>query len=256
MGFVKQFMERHPDWRSAADYRFCERLNAGQWAWEFLRRNSDYRAEWRWFHATWEKLEVRYGKPPDRDFQAWKRDPDAYKKVDDAAGDCSVDEDNVLIECWMGARWGFYKFPLDPAVDQPLIGEQLSWRPVDEVAGFIDATDADYLGTQTSKVAMGFDLDLPLRPQLEMARSKLQRRQARLRKTGQLQMRTVAGLRERWMLMLRLLDALAAGETAGAPLADTLQLRQESLEELLYQAGQLRDGGYRYLAKLPEGRVD
>ena len=51
--------------------------------------------------------------------------------VDDSAGDCRVDEDKVLIECWMGSKWGFYKFPLSPDTDMPLIGEQLLWREIE-----------------------------------------------------------------------------------------------------------------------------
>ena len=120
-------MNRHI-WRNAGDYAFTDILNAGQWAWEFLRRNVEYQRDWQWFIATWRSLEARYGKAPSRDFQRWKKDPDAYKIVDDASGECRVDQDKVLIECWMGAKWGFYKFPLDPDTDQPVIGEQLSWR--------------------------------------------------------------------------------------------------------------------------------
>lgn len=245
------------DWRNAHDYHYCSGLNAGQWAWEFLRRNPAYLADWGWFQATWKTLEARYGQPPARDFQAWQRDPDAYKKVDDAAGECSVNEDSVLIECWMGAKWGFYKFPLDPVVEQPVIGEQLSWRPVEAVHGFVEVADTDYLGAQPARVAMGFDLDLPLRPQLEAARAQLQRRQAHLRKRGGLQMRTVAELRERWTLMLRLLDAC----TAGTPPAQSASLilpadAQDDPAELLRQAEQLRDGGYRQVAFLPQGRAD
>ena len=33
------------DWRSAADYADTVRLSASGWAWEFLRRNPEYRGE-------------------------------------------------------------------------------------------------------------------------------------------------------------------------------------------------------------------
>jgi hypothetical protein len=35
-----------PDWRNPDDYRFPRNFPADRWAWEFLRRNPDYRKEW------------------------------------------------------------------------------------------------------------------------------------------------------------------------------------------------------------------
>ena len=41
---------------------------------------------------------------------------------------CPGENDQVLIECWMGAKWGFHKFPLDPERIAPA-SDELSWRP-------------------------------------------------------------------------------------------------------------------------------
>jgi hypothetical protein len=41
-----------PDWRHAEDYAFTADLTRHQWAWEFLRRNPDYRRQWAAFAAT------------------------------------------------------------------------------------------------------------------------------------------------------------------------------------------------------------
>ncbi|HEV2549416.1 MAG TPA: DUF6499 domain-containing protein [Stellaceae bacterium] len=35
-----------PDWRDASSYAYTQELSPEGWAWEFLRRNSDYRAAW------------------------------------------------------------------------------------------------------------------------------------------------------------------------------------------------------------------
>lgn len=40
-----------PDWRSPEDYAYCENLTLHNWAWEFLRRNSAYRAGWAEIHS-------------------------------------------------------------------------------------------------------------------------------------------------------------------------------------------------------------
>ncbi len=188
----KVILMLHLNWRNSDDYHFATQLNAGQWAWELLRRNHVYQADWRWFYSTWQRLEARYGKPPARDFQAWQQDPDAYRIIDDEIGDCRVDESKVLIECWMGSKWGFYKFPLDPTTDQPRIGDQLSWRALPEQICLIDKTRP--VSADQHSLALSFELDMPLRPQLEAAQQFLQRRQAYLRKRGGMQMRTVATL--------------------------------------------------------------
>lgn len=201
-----------PDWASAAAYRFTETLTRAQWVWEFLRRNPDYRRDWDWFAARWTALEAAYGQPPERDFQAWKQDPRAWVEAGEEDGECRIDQDKVLIECWMGAKWGFYKFPLDPALDNPVDPDRLSWRdPPQRVRR--DAGDTD---ASTDRVSLVFELDLPLREQLERARRYLVGRQHRLLHEGRLHMRTRSALAPRWCLMLRYLDALAAGAAADA----------------------------------------
>ena len=119
----------------------------------------------------------------------------------------------------------------------------------------IDASDPVDSEKDGLRLALAFELDLPLRPQLEIAQRFLQRRQAYLRKQGRMQMRTVAALSSRWVLMLRLLDGKQAGESLvsmqpvlGEYTVDT------TLTDLLGQAAELVDGGYRSLSTLPEGK--
>ncbi len=200
-----------PDWREAGAYAFTQSLNVAQWTWEFLRRNPDYRRDWAWFDRNWKALEADYGRPPERDFQRWKADPRAWVRADDCGGDCRIDQDRVLIECWMGAKWGFYKFPLDPATDNPLGPERLRWRERVQPVVTVTPQDTAWLAADPARVAAGFELDLPLKPQLERVTRWLQARQARLRKSGELQMRTLSSRRETWLQLLRCADALAAG---------------------------------------------
>ena len=42
-----QHMPPAPDWRSAAAYAYLDDLKPAELAWEFLRRNSDYRRDYR-----------------------------------------------------------------------------------------------------------------------------------------------------------------------------------------------------------------
>ena len=243
------------EWMKAEQYAYCEQLSAAQWAWEFLRRNPQYRHDWQVFQQTWQRLEARYGKPPNRDFARWKRDPQAYRVVDDASGECRVDHDKVLIECWMGAKWGFYKFPLDPATRQPEMGIALDWREAEIPVPLVEDTQSVYLGAGTEKLAVGFDLALPLREQLERVKRFLQARQGRLRREAKIQMRTVTNLWPRWLLMLRVLDALESGAQAKdicVHLEESMDACAAEYEQIKQEAEQLRAGGYRDLPSLTE----
>lgn len=235
------------DWHRPADYAFTRGLNGAQWAWEFLRRNPRYRHEWAAFNEVWLLLEAAYGRPPNRDFCAWKADPRAWVLAADCPGsDCRVDQDKVLIECAMGARWGFYKFPPDPADDDPVGAGRLVWREVETDIPLISADDLEWLGHDVARVALGFDLSLPLRDQLERAKRTLQAMQRQRQKSGRIEMASVRGQRESLRLMLQLLDAESGG-------ADNMTL--ESIDAawytLLEQAHGLREGGYRRLTVLP-----
>lgn len=235
------------DWTDPAAYAFTAGLDAAQWAWEFLRRNPDYQREWTDFSTVWQALEAEYGRPPVRDFTAWKRDPRAWVSATDCPeGDCRVDQDKVLIECAVGARWGFYKFPPDPADDDPVGAGRLVWREVDDEVVMVGPADADWLGADPSKVALGFDLALPLRAQVERAKRQLQLLRRQRERGGEVEARSVTTLHRTLTTMLRLLDATAAG-AGGAQLATLDADWQGGLNEAL----ELRDAGYRRLAWLP-----
>ncbi len=234
-----------PDWRNPQDYAFTQRLTAAQWAWEYLRRNPVYQAEWRDFMTTWRALEVEYGKPSQRDIAAWKRDPRAWLPADRCQeSDCRVDGDKVLIECALGARWGFYKFPPDPRDDDPVGGERLVWREVPLEIPLLEAEAA--APGDAHRAALVFDLGLPLAPQMEQAKRRLQIEQRRRVSAGRLAPPRVADHAEDLARGLRLLDAAAQA----VPLqeqARVFRLDTEEAGKVLSRALSLRDGGYRNL---------
>ena len=238
----------HREWKKDEEYRFCESLTAAQWAWEFLRRNPEYQRQWRDFIAVWRELEATYGKPPNRDFCAWKNDPRAWVPVDECEqGDCRVDQDKVLIECAMGARWGFYKFPPDPEDDDPIGEGRLSWRPMEmEPLPQVEEVNQKALN-RPEAVALLFDLSLPLKPQMEQARRQLQMEAAARRRQGLLMPRRISTQKGHLTLLLRLLDAEAVAETEEA--AHVLGGVDGNL--LLRQARQMMEGKYRELLLFP-----
>lgn len=220
-------------------YAYCAMLTRDQWAWEFLRRNPEYRADYRQFIAIWRALEAEYGAPPNRDFQRWKQDPRAYGPLPGASDSelsnatvgelCLADDDRVLLECWMGAKWGFHKFPLDPDRAQPPTPDELSWRALPAQA----ANDIEAL----YRLDIAFDLSLPLPPQLDAARFRSISRVAALRRAGHVAPRNVASEREYWTKLLQTLD----GNTA-----DELQA------QLRIKAQAMVETGYREILRLAE----
>ena len=235
------------DWRDPKAYDFCQNLTSAQWAWEFLRRNPEYRRQWQEFWETWQALEADHGRPPDRDFCAWKNDPRAWVPAEECPeGDCRIDGDKVLIECALGARWGFHKFPPDPADDDPVGAGRLSWRDVQASVPVVTSKDDGVLD-RPQILALAFDLSLPLRPQLEQARRQLSSELALRRRRGEVTPQRVSRLRDHWTLLLRLLDAEAAGE-----LTAFAEEQGPSWRALQAEAHALRDGGYRRLLAVPD----
>ena len=218
----------------------CATLMRDQWAWEFLRRNPDYQADYRRFIGIWHALEADYGTPPNRDFQRWTQDPRAYgplpgqTELGAPSGElCVGEDDRILLECWMGAKWGFYKFPLDPQRITLPGPDELAWRPPPPPAPR-PAGDA-------YRLDIPFDLSLPLPPQLEAARFRLVSRAADLRRSGLAVPVTLARQRAHWARLLHLLDSEAAGE----PVAD-------ADASLLREAKAMAAGGYLEILRLAD----
>jgi hypothetical protein len=248
------------DWRRPEPYAYTRDLGREGWAWEFLRRNPDYRRDYAAFREAWDGLERDYGAAPNRDYPRWQQDPRAYAFEPPLAPGESISawkartrNDCVLIECAFGARWGLYKFPPDPRRTAPELGDGLAWREVPVVARIVGADEPGYLGGEEARLALGFDLARPLRPQLEAAKRLLVGRQRRLQQVGALDAHTGRGRRLRWQLGLRILDAEAAGvawpeieqafggEGSGADLNDIAE-----------EARTLMRGAYRDILLMPE----
>jgi len=230
-------------WDNPADYRFTEELTAEEWAWQFLRRNPAYQTDWRWFQATWTVLEAEYGRAPQRDFHRWQQDPRAYRPTTTEQGEV----ESLLIECWMGQKWGFYKFPIDPVVERPEPGKELLWRDVSPVAQLVEASDADWLGADPAKVAYGFDLRQPLAPQFAQAQRFLRLLQRQRGKQGSLFVETLRQRQHEWRLYLRYLDA-EAERIPAEQIIKVLQLEEPAI--FRQQAYEMIHTGYRRILHL------
>ncbi len=235
------------NWQEPSDYLLLEKVSNDLIAWQFLRRNLEYQRDYQYFITVWHELEVKYGAPPNRDFNAWKQDPRAYRCEreiyhlnENASEVCASPDDKLLIECWMGTKWGFYKFPLNPTKNNPIIGEDLSWRTDPENVKLLDGNTIAALSKSNShfenKAAIVFDLNKDLKQQIQSAKQQLiiaQRQIAQLNHNN-----------KNWILSLRLLDALQS-KISDNDIQRSLGLEHVNYESLKRQANDLLNGGYR-----------
>ncbi|MET0020468.1 MAG: DUF6499 domain-containing protein [Candidatus Thiodiazotropha sp. 6PLUC1] len=233
------------DWRNPDLYLFALKLSSEQWAWEFLRRNPTYQQQWQSFISTWQALEACYGKPSQRDVKAWQQDERAWVPAETCLeSDCRIDGDRVLIECALGARWGFYKFPPDPTDDDPVGGGRLVWREINWQTPTLEIGQA--IEDPSHQAALLFDLSMPLQPQLVDAKRRLQIEQRDRIKSGDVLAPTLSKRNQLLTLYLRLLDSLSEKASSGT-ISGVLKINQTEVNQLLSEALDLRDHEYRQL---------
>jgi hypothetical protein len=211
------------------DDSLYRQLDIGQWSWEFLRRNPEYRADYAEFIDTWRTLEADYGIPPDRDFFRWKQDPRASRSAWDpslstGAACTTDDEDRQLIECWMGAKWGFYQFPQNPALNALELEAPINWRPPPAFNLHGQASCPECRG-------LNFDLRLPLPHQLEAARQWLIGEQIKLRRQNHIVPHSLENQRDHWQTLVYVLDM---GDSSHAVWNEAMRMTQRGYREILW----------------------
>jgi hypothetical protein len=172
------------DWRNPDEYPLPEGLEPWEWAWQFLRRNPDYQAD---FHAALDRF--------------WAREDDFSQLVAERNGPEFKPDSIPNVEC--RHKW-YVEYYLDPEIEQPT---------VDPFLGFVDLYMANthLWPLQNHEVLVRFDLRRPLPRQLKRALAVMEPRQTNMAARGRLKLRRPNLQRERWPLYLRLLDARAAG---------------------------------------------
>src|SRR5689334_15892912 len=116
-----------PNWKVDADYAYTAQLDDQGWAWEFLRRNPEYREDWAKY-CTWKApLEKEYGKVDGWSeitvgavAKLWQYSPTKLaEESDDAwrqrATDIAYRVEKVLRPVAWGRAWGL-KVMSDPSL--------------------------------------------------------------------------------------------------------------------------------------------
>jgi hypothetical protein len=187
-----------PNWRNAAEYHFPPDFPAHRWAWEFLRRNPDYRKDWA-------SVLARYLANPGDYFDPGQSAAQYAQQVSaDDSWNPLPEHPNFYLPADESAKWSLYDM-VNPATDDP------GFLAFNIQFGFL------FFKREGAPVYPGgaqypwafFNLNLPLKPQLETARRMLTAEQKRQGiNPGQ-----VKHHRKLWPRYVRLLDAEIDGRT-------------------------------------------
>jgi hypothetical protein len=207
-----------PDWRNPADYSFPRNFPAYRWAWEFLRRNPDYRKDW---SNALSRLRSKTGEF--QEHEDWKerlRRGEHLVLIDelrteDPGDPCfylPVDE----VE-----KWGL-RVLVNPFTDHPA---DLGFHPGGTLHVMKEGASLKSRGPAYPIVV--FDLHYQLKPQLKELVPRLER----VRKSLGIKLKQPKHKHHRdlWPRYLRLLDADLDGRTP-KQIADALQYEESGFD--------------------------
>lgn len=124
----------------------------------------------------------------------------------------------------MGAKWGFYQFPQNPALHAQDLTAPINWRPP-------PAFDFRSNEQSSSRQQLNFDLSLPLPSQLEAARQWLIGEQIKLRRKRQPAPRTLENQRNHWA---ELIATLELADLSHPLWAEASHMMQQGYREILH----------------------
>lgn len=193
-----------PDWCNPADYHFPHDLPDYYWAWEFLRRNPDYRKDWESALSRFLKGTVitRRSRDPDT--------PDFYLPVAEK-------------EKW-SLGWGL----VNPNTDRPsYLSLAISYATVN----FVTGNKVQLVPNGLRYPWAVFDLELPLKPQVARVLKILQDYQAvHMKDLHKVKPRRIKHHPNLWPDYLRLLDADLDGRTL-KQIATALEEEEDGIDE-------------------------
>ena len=218
------------NWKNDADYAFTKGLDLHGWAWEFLRRNSDYWDDW------------------NKELQTYYQITPAYKV--DIKDDCFCIEQNQ-IDC--KKKWWIARF-VNPDTDDPIMLDFVnSYGHIHR-----NSTKIDLLNGQ---VAVVFDLKLPIKRQVEVIKSRLSNMQKEYVRKGIIETRKPKTSNDLWRRYLRVFDAETDGvqdKKIDELVFDGKRQNQDDpyyynkiIRDALKSAKKLIEGGYRNIISGP-----
>jgi hypothetical protein len=218
------------NWKIDSEYEFTKTLDDKGWAWEFLRRNAEYRASWSEFAAKAEPLQQLYGIYENWDAKALDNVADVWVFCPPRLGGESLaawrnraihlDLDPVrrLLPAAYGAAWRLrlirnpYSTP----------ASEVGFLPAEKPPAWFRVGDVDLGGTELHELRGSgmypwIDLEAELEPQFAHLQASAKSLQQELVKHGVIPKISAFKRRgaEYWFDYIRILDAHHAGAKPG-----------------------------------------
>lgn len=270
-----------PDWKNAAIYGYTKTLNLHCWAWEFLRRNPEYRKDFQHWCSIRAEVESKHGQISRLSRSQWSKIPALTHYSPPRHADegeqawyqrCiaeNLDPWKLALNVALGNKWGL--FDLYDPFNQDC--SQVRFRPRRDV--FVTtrfeklAEDArtiepfDSKGATLKQAKRGqrnayirIDLSRDLSPQLDRVKRNVTDLQKQMHRDSGLAVTITKTFRKNWQSYLRVLDARSSNagwkEIAKYLFPKTIDMYPEhkgrrKAQETFRQAIKIADEGYRTL---------
>ncbi len=198
-----------PDWRKPEEYAFMADVAPEVWAWEVLRRNPDYRADWQSRDTL---MEMKHYHPP---LEATETADQWIARV---LLKTDIEPTTMREDLHRAQKWGLQKL-YNP--EQPFSPSMRFIKPWSDFPRFIFLPDDFYALVEDDETEerliervgdthaiIAFHLARPLGDQIEAAGAMLRSWKAQLKKAGKIKTSGHAGKKGLWLRHLRVLDAL------------------------------------------------
>jgi hypothetical protein len=208
-----------PDWRNPGDYSFPRNFPTYRWAWEFLRRNPDYREDWSTVLSRFRSKTGEF-----KDYKDWKERLLRGERLVLAGELWSDNPDDPLFYFPVeeAEKWGL-RVLVNPSTDHPA---DLGFHPGGTMRVLEEGASLKSRGPAYPIVV--FDLRYQLEPQFEAFAPRLEH----VRKSLGIKLKQDKHKHHRklWLRYLRLLDADLDRRTP-RQIADVLQHEDDGVNE-------------------------
>lgn len=213
------------DWRDSSQYQFPQRMSAPAWAWEFLRRNPDYQADYRTY------LQCLLRVVPDAEIDTktasctlsdaqldlvetsesmCRYEPERHDGENEQDWLLRVNKGSATpLDSWLGRKWGIER----------IVSPYIKYRRLDirfeKSSVTVSQVFAAWGGFgDRSKMALAFDLTMPIAQQIEAAERWLLSAQRTRSEKGEFTAPASVRMHaDKYPLYLRTFDAVTSGAT-------------------------------------------
>lgn len=270
-----------PNWQIKEDYSFTETLTPEGWAWEFLRRNPDYRQDYQEVNESLLNIEQEHGQldrlstnqlaeiPGACIFQPERDEQETLAEWNRRCIREGIQPKIYSVSVWRARQWGINGRMLDPNTEETLAPKFIIIPRHPRLVFYDECPDYFAVNSEGHEpnyplVLAAFDLTLDLKKQTDEIRSSLSSIKKELKKIDKSMFPSYSHQTGRWLNYLRILDAdsenvraAEIGEVLFGYIGNDITARKKKRDKV-YQnkkkAREYRDYNYRVIPLLGSGK--